>query len=577
MVRVICGCPRVRFMLETKQEKTYLVTVAVLIVILGIISLWRHPQFQYKDTTNYANLAEQQKAVNLAYQKYLDSLKVDPVASKELFQQLVTQEDIQKEVETELKVSQPVVPPAIDQKSIKLTNKSGQQAITDYLTNTLGPIAEFNTKVAGLDKDVFKQDLANVNRVSEEFDSAYHKISSAEVPKEALEMHKSLLTSYVAYGKFLDLAKQYAADQNTDPWPDVYQNYAVVNDSLKKYNTELAKFTDKYKLSSDLQLHYAGDLQSGKGQGFALIPTAHAIFGLGDMTITVGDIPSLIKDAIEQGLAASFSQFMGTFIQKFVDKIESNYKIANFMYYSDALVNGQYVDDYLNKYVSDNLDKRLVKNFIPQFNCGQQPQNLKPVFQAKANQYLGFDPESVSPGDPNYYQKISEVGNFLSSPNGWDLYYQDLAAQAKSEAEKAAEQELTSPGLKTPRDTINNNIVKSINSIVSSENSSLTALMQLGGQNARSFISGFVAQLVQNLMNNFVFRGVTNSQGQIGVLKEQPTCLAAAQIQLVLPTANTQYQQPPPTPSEDQLLQEACAKHPESCPPASVRGPAVTP
>jgi hypothetical protein len=248
--------------------------------------------------------------------------------------------------------------------------------------------------------------------------------------------------------------------------------------------------------------------------------------------------------------------------------------IANFLYYSDALVSGQYTDDYLNKYVADPLDRQIVKKFIPQFNCGQN-QDLRPLFQAKASQYLGFDPKSVSLDDQNYYQKMAKVGEFMASPEGWQQHYQGLAAQAQSEAEKAADKELSSPGLKTPRDIINNNIAKSINSIVSSENASLNALMQLGGQNAKSFISSFIAQLTQSLMNNFVFRGALASSGQPGVLKEQSTCLAAAQVQLVLPTPQTNYQQPPPAPDENSLLQQACAKHPEACPPpAPVRGPA---
>jgi hypothetical protein len=554
-------------MLETKEEKRYLVFIVIAIIALISVSLWQKSSFKYQDTTDYAKLQQQEKVQAAAYQKYLASVQVDPQASQNLFEQFVTQEDIQKEVNAELKTSQLIVPPVIDEKNIKTTSKTGKQAITEYLSNTLGPIAGFNKNTADLNQNVFSQDAGIIDQVANEFNQVFGKISSAEVPKEALVMQKALLVSYAAYGRFLDSAQQYASGQNTDPWPDVYQNYAIINDNFKIYNAELNKLTGKYKISESQQLYYAESPQKEKSSGLALIPTAQAALGVGDITVVVGDIPSIIKDTIEQGLADSFSQFMGAFIQKLVNQIESNYKIANFLYYSDALINGQYLDDYLNKYVSDSVDKQMVKQFIPQFNCGQQPQNLKPVFQAKASQYLGFDPQNVDPKDPNYYQKMSRVGDFMSTPNGWDLYYQDLANQAESQAEKAAQMEMTSSGLKSPRDTFNNTIAKSVNSIVASEDASMTALMQLGSQNAKSFISGFIAQLTQTLMNNFVFSGVTGTKGQPGVFKEQSTCLSAAQVQLVLPTTNTQYQQPAPPPSEDQLYQQQCAKYPQACPP----------
>jgi len=224
------------------------------------------------------------------------------------------------------------------------------------------------------------------------------------------------------------------------------------------------------------------------------------------------------------------------------------------LYYSDALINGQYVNDYLNKYVNDNLDKAIIKKFIPQFSCGKQDQNLKAVFEAKAREHLGFDPNNVSPNDPNYYQKMASVGDFLASPNGWQIYYQDLAAQTQSEAEKAVEKELTSSGLKTPRNTIGSSISGSINSIISSEQASFTALLQLGISNADSIISNVVAKLTETLVNQFVFQGVTGNNGNIAVLKEQPTCLDAYQLNPVLPLPSTQYDQPsaPPSPAQVQ-------------------------
>jgi hypothetical protein len=118
----------------------------------------------------------------------------------------------------------------------------------------------------------------------------------------------------------------------------------------------------------------------------------------------------------------------------------------------------------------------------------------------------------------------------MASPEGWQQYYQSLAQTAQSEAQKAAENELSSSGLKTPRNTSANSISNSITSIVSAERASFAAILQLGINNAESIISATVAQLTQTLVNRFVFQGVTGNGGGIGVLKEQATCVAAAVV-----------------------------------------------
>jgi hypothetical protein len=337
-----------------------------------------------------------------------------------------------------------------------------------------------------------------------------------------------------------------------------------MNSSFADFSKGYSQLTSKYKIAYVNILpdtEYAA--KKSLNHNFVLIPEAQAVFGFNDVSITVGDIPRIIMDAVQQGLVSSFTQFMGSFLDKMIQKIEDNYKIANFLYYSDALVNGQYADDYLNKYVSEPLDRQIVKNFIPQFNCNTQNQNLKPIFQAKASQYLGFDPSSLDVNDPQYYQKLSQVGSFMASEQGQQLYYQDLASQTESAAQQAIQQELTSSGLKTPRDTLDNSISTSINTIVSGEKAGLEAVLQLGISNADSTISAMVSQLTETLFTKFVFPGATSSgprsPSTIAVLKEQSTCLAAAQLAPIVPITGTEYQQPPAPPAAADLQAEALA------------------
>lgn len=560
-------------MLETKEQKTYFFISIALVAVLAVVTLWRHPSFQYTDTTDYAKQQQQAKVVADAYAKYLQSIQTDPNASAELFQTILTQADIKKEVQAELKTDQPITPPTVDEKSLRITSQSGQNAVVAYLSQVLPPAVDFNQKTLEINKQLFSGDASNDAILTRQYERVYKQMSTATIPKEALDVQKSLLSAYLAYGKLLDLSGQYSGGQNQAPWADVYQQYASMNQSFAAFNKNFNKLSDKYQLAS-LQLtmpqdqDYANKASEPKHSGFALIPEAHAIFGLGDITITIGDIPALIMDGIKQGAVASFSQFMSSFLDKMIQKIESNYKIANFLYYSDALVSGQYTDDYLNKYVGNKLDQDIIKQFIPQFSCNKQNQDLKPIFQAKASQYLGFDPQSVNPNDPNYYQKLSSVGDFLASPGGWEIYYQDLASQAESQAEAAASRELTSSGLKSPRDSLDGSISSSINNIVSAEKASLEAILELGINNSDSFVSQFVAEITQTLFTKFVFSGATTSPrggSVVGVLKEQSTCLAAAQLTPLVPITGTQYQPPPPPPSPEDLLNEACAQLPRGC------------
>ena len=549
-------------MLETKEQKNILLIVGVLIVILSLVSLWGRsnfiPQSQPQDKTNGDNFLQSQ-----AYLNYLNSLEIDKQASQELFQEILSEEDIRNEVEKALKVDQVITLPEIDERDLNISGDHSKEAMENYLSTVLGYTIDFNDQNKSLNEQLFSGDLSSTQELMENYQKLYEELKGVETPEEMLGLHKSMLKSYVSYGDLIQTSKQHAAGDNENSWPELYHDYAVVNDQLKFYRGELNRLANEYQISAiTVKLNYA------QGEDKAKVPfikTTHAFLGFGDLTVTIGDIPRIIKEAIQEGLVASFSQFMGSMINNLIDKIESNYLIANFLYYTDALVAGQYTEDYLAKYVSDDFDREVIKTFIPQFSCGAGNEFLAPVFKAKAQEYLGFDANLLSPNDPDYYNKMARVGSFLSSPQGWQLHYQDIANIAKSEAEKSAERELTSPGLKTPRDSVNNAISQSINSIVSAQRASFNAIMQLGIQNAEYFISSFISSLTQSIINKYVFRGVTGDGSLMGVLKEQPLCMAAAQLQLVLPAEDTEYIQPPLPPDEQTLIQQACEKTPRGC------------
>ncbi len=534
-------------MLETKEQKQYFVTTLVLIVILVVVSIFNRTDFRYKE----APLVKKP----FDYNAYLASLKVDTEAGRMALEKVITEEDIRKEVEKELDVNQKIVPPQLEETKIVLSTQSGSEAVTAYLRGVGQASLDFANSTFDPSKNLFNSsvDPQVLELAISNNEYALESLNRLSVPQEVLAFHKATLSVYQSYLDTLRYSKAYAQNPEVDPWAKLYHNFVVINDNMSGVQTGLKTLANKYKIT-DLPV-FPNVSQAGDG---LFIKRANAVFGIGDTTFIVGNIPEMIEKAIREGISAAFANFASSFLNKIVNAIEKNYVIANFMYYSDALVRGQYVNDYLDKYVKDTLDKNLITNFIPQFNCGNNA-NLKPIFKAKADQYLGFDPETIDPKDPDYFSKMSKVGNFLSTANGWQLHYQDLADQARSEAEKAVDRELSSTGLKTPRDLVGTKIAQSIASINNSMSAVMNAQLNLGVVNAANIIGSIVKNLTYNLFNSFIFKGAT-------VYKEQSVCLATSQLTPIIPSTNTIYQLPPPPPTAEELARQQCLKYPELCP-----------
>jgi hypothetical protein len=256
---------------------------------------------------------------------------------------------------------------------------------------------------------------------------------------------------------------------------------------------------------------------------------AFTIPGAPQPVIIISDIPNSILEGIKVGLASAFTRFASNYLANMLSKLEENYKIANYLYYSDALVSGQYLQDYMSKYVPNATDQKMLLAFIPQFSCGNNT-DVTAKLKQLSRDYVGYDPATLDPSDPQYNQKLARLGNFLASPSGWQAHYQDLASQAESAAQQAAQNEINSPGLKAPRDNAGQ-IVASVTSLAQSEAASLISSLALGTQNPDSVVGQLASSLTYAFVNKFVFKGA--------VFREQATCLSSVQLQPVAPSTTT--------------------------------------
>lgn len=534
----------------TSQQKTYLTATIVLVVILSLVTFWRRSTFVYQDTTDYAKLAREEKAQNEAYQKLLASIQPDPVASQQVFKKIVTEADVKKQVEAALDIKQKVVTPDIADSKLNVSEQKGKEAVEKYLVQSGQTVGKFNAALGNASQMLFSPtaDSRELVAGAAQGQALLDTLYQISLPAEAKAFHKAQLTAFQSLVELIKLAQSYSAGQEVNPWPKVYSDYFIANAAVANLGQEFNVLNQKYSLDAEV-LKLADASQKTLLEKLGAIRPAQAFLGAGDTTVIVGNIPQAIIEAVKKALAASFGNFISQFLDKLIAQIENNYRIANFLYYSDALVRGQYVNDYLNKYVSNPLDQQIITRFIPQFSCGASQGDLQAVFQAKAREYLGYDPANLNLRDPDFYLKLKRAGDFFASPQGWELYYQGLAAQAESAAQKAVDRELASSGLKSPRDLVGKQITASLSSIANAETAALNASLNLGVVNVENLVGQLVSGIVSNLFNKFLFQGAV-------VAQEQSACLPVPQLKPVIPVSPTAYQTPEKPPSPESLLED---------------------
>jgi hypothetical protein len=531
-------------MFYNKEQKSYFYIAMTAALVLIVVTVWNPSSFKFKDNTDYEKLAaERSKAEKDQYEQYLASLKTDSEASKRLLSQLVTEESLRKEVELTLQINQKIATPDIPDSTLVILQDSNQQAVLDYFKQSLSATLAYNQAAEGSTQNLFVPNISPVaiQTMQAQNNDLIRNLRGIPVPKEALAYHKSQILAYEHYGNVLTSAQSFASGNQTIAWPDIYRNYVVINDEIETANAQFGQLETKYKISGELQSFFA---QSSASSLYVHSAEAFIIPGIGE--IVIADIPAAIWKAIREALARAFARFAISMLDKVVTSIESNFAITSQLYYSEAL--GQvYTTEYLQKHVTDPLDQEIIKRFIPQYFClPKDPQELRQIFSQKSRDYLGYDPATLDPTDPDFYNKLARSGSFFASPDGQELYYEQLAAQAASAAADASSKEVVSPGLKTPRSLVNNQIERTMATIFNTQQAAISGTIQLGTNNTENVVGQLVSAVIENLINKFVFTGA--------VIQEQKTCVGSPTPKPIIPAEASDYQYTPPSENPDDYI-----------------------
>jgi hypothetical protein len=490
----------------TNQQKVVIALCTGMIIVLSATTIVNRPDLTVKGNTPDRTLALQEQRDRQEYEQYLASLETDPEASKQLLQDLVSESDVRQEVVNLLAANRPLVVPKPEDTLFTVSNRNSKDTVARYfeqIGQTDQQIVAENSAVAN---GYFSTatDRHTLIRSRTSIAAAQSSMQRMTVPQEALLYHKARWNVLNESARAIDESISYA-ESETANWPEVYDSYRIVGDQFAVMDQQQKNLTTKYGL----------DLPSARlSETFAavfLVKKAEAqLFGLD------GILGSIFKSA--------FSAISKALIETFLNKIDNSFRISNFLYYTDALVQGQYADDYLAKYITSSDQQKLLKQLIPEFSCGfNNPAALKNAYKQKALEYIGFDLDSVKPSDPDFYEKMLRLGDFFASPQGWELYLEDVASQVRYEAKNAAVLELVSPGVKVSRSQTSKEIEVYLEKIRSSVEANIAGAFNFDASksNSGSFLGQIIDTVTQSitdaLLHKFIFKGAT--------FKEQKVCV----------------------------------------------------
>ncbi len=521
------------FKFNNNSEKNYFVVSIIAIVILSLLTFWSYSPYRQKtkdgskETVAYENLsAAERQAI---YDKFLKTTEEEREASKKIIQSAISEEEVRVMVEEKLDTKQKIVQPTLADSEIKITPRTGKEVVVDYFTRLSQPSSTFAIEASADSASSFvgtgsKTILEGQRDQAVSFSK---ELRGLAVPKEAVAYHKSQILAVDRYVEMLDGVEKYAFDSLDDPWSKTYRDYAILDTQTANLRNEYGSLDQKYALTealSKIAFQPQGQVQSTVLDTVLGVKTASA-FSI--FNFTIGDVIKTLRDFWEDFVSTLFANFISQFLQLMIQKLDETFKISNFLHYSDALVT-KYAPDYLNKYVTDPVDRAIAQRFIPQINCGKDNSDLKAIFDAKAQDYLGFDPNKPDPNasPEKALDNLRKLYDSYASSYGQENKFLAIGGAAATQGFVAGGNELLSSGYKTALTEAGKGISTALAKVQGSVTAAIDKALGFGAGNTKSTAALIAASITQALINNFVFKGGF-------VLQDQATCATPQYVQLV--------------------------------------------
>lgn len=549
-------------MQPVNQQKAIVIVAIVAVAALVATTFFSQGGVIFNLSDEEKAAIEQHQEAIRASARFAAEDNVDEQASKIFWEQHLDKLEIAEEVNSDLGFNNggKYVLPSIDEKRVVVKDDESEQAVEKYYTEMSGIISKYQKDNENLYENAWALDpepfiAYKLARLSENMVDDMYEV---EVPRPALELHKSALLGVEAEAKYAEQNDLYIRDllPRGGRWTGTANAFAAFQESARGLEAETQKLAARYTNLAILPDEPSGGfLEPKKAEAFLpAVPTQ-----------TVWDWPRFIREALEAGVAYGTTTYVKNKVIEFVNTTEEQFLVRNYLYYTDAVINSKYADDFLNKYVQDPKSREVIKSLLPQYSCGQVDEaKLRQTLRDEALKQLGFDPKNLDPTDVAFYEKLLKASNpdttsAALSSDGAILFNWSLAIATGDRASGAANLELIAPGKKVPiLNEANKKIAVSLDYITNKINSAMSSVFDLvlptNSTKGYGSLAAVAISAVTDIISNL---GITN----LVVLKEQQTCVKAPVFNPIVAPSNGNIDI-----GIDQNYIRQCIQDPDNCP-----------
>lgn len=602
----------------SKKQRVQLAISFVMVLALSLVTLWSPANFLVKSPKVDTDKQRADFQINLAkqrddYRKMLADFNYDKEASKEVLQKVITEKEVLAIAEEELDTKQKVEIPAVKVAGDKVVNTQDAKQVSQYFEQHFKDKKQLTEKTAFNSMNLYRdatttEMLEETKRLAQEYAG---DLASTSVPQPAVKYHEAMLGAYQSYDRMVNLAKDYVPATGDGPWPAVYREWVIANEFANRAVSEIKNLEKQYAVSEVYASVYGEEAPWLARAGIVKSADALMLFGF-QLTFEVGNIMEEIRAALASALAG----FINKLFNRIIGLVEKNFAISNYLYYADALVTGQYAENFLDKYLgecvpldangnavnqnqgglvfnnngescarqgginvggalsnslSKQIDKQIIKAFMPQFNCGELDMGtVGPLLQQKAQEYAGIDitqPLDTTSGD--FYSTINKVNHLASEVLGQELLAKDAAEITTKRISESITNELLGSGKKAGRDAnpatpnapVSDPIIKlSVGSIQNASLSTLVGNTLLGTD--RSTITINIASLVKTILSSFLNNFIFTTAKFVFKEQDRQSCVTG------IPQASAIIPADIPDPGPDFITNDfivQCRQNPEAC------------